>query len=184
MERRAAISLQDFVKAKQHDASYARKLQKDKARRAAKIQREYRRALKKEGYNPDEGEKQDSKKEDDKTSSFTNSANGKKRPRGASTGADESATGKPPKAKKLSETGKHDRFSAARKEAEDREAERIRKQKEREDRAKDAERKRKERKQLKRKLSRKTRKGQPILRHKMDHLLSKLEKEHAESASR
>lgn len=188
-QRRSAISLNDFVKAKQHDSSYARKLQQKKSHDEAKIKRNYRAALKKEGYSVDKKRVYNKESRDDK---FEHT---KKRPRREddegkeASGAfkkqnkqsdvqdDASDNNKP---KRSGEKKKLDRFAQARLEAEERENERIRKQKEREERAAEAERKRQERKSLKRKLTRKTPRGQPILRHKMDHILSKLEKEAAE----
>ena len=165
--KQQSLSLKRFAHSKQHDTKIVRELKKNDALRKAKIVKSYKRLLKEEGYevchDTDDAEKT---VETDDTDKQTQEVQKKKRRKALLYGDnryDKNET-------------KTNSFAKALTTAEDMKKQREQRAIDEAQKLKTIARKHKERKERRRKLTQTTRKGQPIMRHKMEQLLGQIER--------
>jgi hypothetical protein len=173
-----ALSLERFVRGKQHDASVARERQRLEVRRQAKLTKQYHTALRREGFEVDEAARTP------RAPAPTLLARRKGRdPRPASVGEGEGEAkptvgggdGAAPAGAAAAAPARGG-FAHAQALANQRRLDAERARLEAEQREKDKRRKLRERKQRTLKLQQRTRKGQPLMNRRVDLLLEKIQK--------
>mmetsp|Transcript_7065 Transcript_7065/g.11218 ORF Transcript_7065/g.11218 Transcript_7065/m.11218 type:complete len:188 (-) Transcript_7065:759-1322(-) len=170
-EGRRGVSLEAFAGAKQHDPYFSKMRKKMERGRRAKLVMGYKKVLRKEGV--DDFEELDAKigkkRHRDETSTEED---------GKQQSDDKKSTKRPKNRNGFEEReSKPDRYKSAKELAKKRQDAKQNREKEREEQAKLIKKKQKERRNTTRKLRKKTKKGQPILKHTIDHLLNKIIKD-------
>jgi hypothetical protein len=170
----AALSLERFVRGREHDASVARDRQRQEARRQAKLTKQYHTALRREGFEVDAAARAP------RAPAPTLLVRRKGKPaRGAAQGSGEEegdrseGDGPAPAAAVAPARGG---FAHAQALADQRRLDAERARLDAEKREKDRRRKLRERKQRTLKLQQRTSKGQPLMNRRIDLLLEKIQK--------
>jgi hypothetical protein len=176
----AALSLERFVRGREHDASVARDRQRQEARRQAKLTKQYHTALRREGFEVDAAARAP------RAPAPTLLARRKGKPaRGAAQGSGEEEgdtpegdgpAPAPAAAAAAAAAPARGGFAHAQALANQRRLDADRARLDAETREKDRRRKLRERKQRTLKLQQRTHKGQPLMNRRIDLLLEKIQK--------